>query len=122
MGYFQVRYDYRVVNYNRRGFIRLATGEPVGSESGSIIQYYLIVRCSFWDWVYFGNKLPMTKKALPWHRRRHTKRSKSLDRTERQIDLVQNDLITDLYNLNLDVCFFQVKLGHSFKGQLGIRL
>ena len=26
MGYFQVRYDSRVVNYNRRGFIRLATG------------------------------------------------------------------------------------------------
>ena len=25
MGYFQVRYDSRVVNYNRRGFIRLAT-------------------------------------------------------------------------------------------------
>ena len=25
MGYFQVRYDFRVVNYNRRGFIRLAT-------------------------------------------------------------------------------------------------
>ena len=29
MGYFQVRYDARVVNYDRRGFIRLATGfEP----------------------------------------------------------------------------------------------
>ena len=26
MGYFQVRYDARVVNYDRRGFIRLATG------------------------------------------------------------------------------------------------
>ena len=26
MGYFQVRYDSRVVNYYRRGFIRLATG------------------------------------------------------------------------------------------------
>ena len=25
MGYFQVKYDFRVVNYNRRGFIRLAT-------------------------------------------------------------------------------------------------
>ena len=25
MGYFQVRYDPRVINYNRRGFIRLAT-------------------------------------------------------------------------------------------------
>ena len=25
MGYFQVRYNSRVVNYNRRGFIRLAT-------------------------------------------------------------------------------------------------
>ena len=26
MGYFQVRYDSRGVNYDRRGFIRLATG------------------------------------------------------------------------------------------------
>ena len=26
MGYFQVRYDSRVVNYDCRGFIRLATG------------------------------------------------------------------------------------------------
>ena len=25
MGYFQVRYDSRVVNYDRRGFLRLAT-------------------------------------------------------------------------------------------------
>ena len=26
MGYFPVRYDSRVVNYDHRGFIRLATG------------------------------------------------------------------------------------------------
>ena len=26
MGYFQVRYDSRVINYDRRGFIRLTTG------------------------------------------------------------------------------------------------
>ena len=31
MGYFQVRYDSRVVNYYRRGFIRLATGAIVVS-------------------------------------------------------------------------------------------
>ena len=30
MGYFQVRYDSRVVNYDRRGFIRLATGQLKG--------------------------------------------------------------------------------------------
>ena len=29
MGYFQVRYNSRVVNYDRRGFIRLATGQVV---------------------------------------------------------------------------------------------
>ena len=29
MGYFQVRYDSRVVNYDCRGFIRLATGVSV---------------------------------------------------------------------------------------------
>ena len=28
MGYFQVRYNSRVVNYDRIGFIRLATGVP----------------------------------------------------------------------------------------------
>ena len=27
MGYFQVRYNFRVVNYDGRGFIRLATGD-----------------------------------------------------------------------------------------------
>ena len=32
MGYFQVRYDSRVINYNCRGFIRLAT-EDFGLES-----------------------------------------------------------------------------------------
>ena len=30
MGYFQVRYDSRVVNNDRRGFIRLATGVVEG--------------------------------------------------------------------------------------------
>ena len=29
MGYFQVSYDSRVVNYDRRGFIRFATGQIV---------------------------------------------------------------------------------------------
>ena len=29
MGYFPVRYDSRVVNYDRRGFIRLATGVDI---------------------------------------------------------------------------------------------
>ena len=29
MGYFPVRYDSRVVNYDRRGFIRLATALKV---------------------------------------------------------------------------------------------
>ena len=34
MGYFQVRYDSRGVNYDRRGFIRLATGLVVmGDDS-----------------------------------------------------------------------------------------
>ena len=32
MGYFQVRYDSRVVNYDHRGFIRLATGLMVAEE------------------------------------------------------------------------------------------
>ena len=34
MGYFQVRYDSRVVNYDRRDFIRLAT--DVGIKRGAI--------------------------------------------------------------------------------------
>ena len=36
MGYFQVRYDSRVVNYDRRGFIRLAT--DIGIKSVQIFQ------------------------------------------------------------------------------------
>ena len=32
MGYFQVRYDSRVVNYDHGGFIGLATGLPVQSS------------------------------------------------------------------------------------------
>ena len=36
MGYFKVRYDSRVVNYDRRGFVRLATGLVViGGDSCS---------------------------------------------------------------------------------------
>ena len=33
MGYFPVSYDSRVVNYDRRGFIRLATGKCTESNS-----------------------------------------------------------------------------------------
>ena len=40
MGYFQVRYDSRVINYDRRGFIRLATGEFCGQ---SYKQFTLII-------------------------------------------------------------------------------
>ena len=40
MGYFQVRYDSRVIHYDRRGFIRLAAGDFIfriqeGSAMGS---------------------------------------------------------------------------------------
>ena len=33
MGYFQVRYDSRVVNYDCRGFIRLATEQQTNDEA-----------------------------------------------------------------------------------------
>ena len=33
MGYFQVRYDSRVVNYDRRVFIRLATDQSLNSST-----------------------------------------------------------------------------------------
>ena len=32
MGYFQIRYDSRGINYDRRGFIRLATGQTLASH------------------------------------------------------------------------------------------
>ena len=35
MGYFQVRYNCRVVIYDRRGFIRLATGK--GGSPGLVV-------------------------------------------------------------------------------------
>ena len=43
MGYFQVSYDSRVVNYDRRGFIRLAT-----------------VVFSIYNWII------ITKRGLDW--------------------------------------------------------
>ena len=53
MGYFQVRYDSRVVNYDRRGFIRLATGlqfYKFGFKCVShyiqITKYYFLVKSS----------------------------------------------------------------------------
>ena len=44
MGYFQVRYDSRVVNYDRRGFTRLATDVIV--ECNPVKQE---VRCTYSD-------------------------------------------------------------------------
>ena len=38
MGYFQVRYNSRVVNYDRRGFIRLAT------EMSSLKQQFFVIQ------------------------------------------------------------------------------
>ena len=45
MGYFQVRYDSRVVNYDRRGFIRLAT-EPLPAflKSGNDYTHFETLR------------------------------------------------------------------------------
>ena len=42
MGYFQVRYDSRVINYDRRGFIRLSTGLE-SHISGDWKQMHLVV-------------------------------------------------------------------------------
>ena len=36
MGYFQVRYDSRVVHYDRRGFIRLATEDTRKAHAATI--------------------------------------------------------------------------------------
>ena len=44
MGYFQVRYDSRVVNYDRRGFIRLATG--LTSSDSVLRRNNIILSCS----------------------------------------------------------------------------
>ena len=42
MGYFQVRYDSRVIIYDRRGFIRLATGFISSSTNLSRLKFCLI--------------------------------------------------------------------------------
>ena len=39
MGYFPVRYDSRVVNYDRRGFLRLATGNIIKICNNSQIRH-----------------------------------------------------------------------------------
>ena len=43
MGYFQIRYDSRGINYDRRGFIRLATGlaNRTGYEKVTKIEFAL---------------------------------------------------------------------------------
>ena len=43
MGYFQVRYDSRVIIYNRRGFIRLATDHHFCSPTRDLISFYLFL-------------------------------------------------------------------------------
>ena len=46
MGYFQVRYDSRVVNYNHRGFIRLSTGACSIKLYGNV-SYGFVVTAKF---------------------------------------------------------------------------
>ena len=44
MGYFQVRYDSRGVNYDRRGFIRLATVLDVLNFFGGNLYFFKIMK------------------------------------------------------------------------------
>ena len=50
MEYFPVRYDSRVVNYHRRGFIRLATGltKKIASTYGEV--FGALVRTHFYHY------------------------------------------------------------------------
>ena len=48
MGYIQVRYDSRVVNYDRRGFIRLATSK----STLELIHTHLKLKTFFCPYVY----------------------------------------------------------------------
>ena len=43
MGYFPVRYDSRVLIYDRRGYIRLATGVDGGAISGQSYKHFTLV-------------------------------------------------------------------------------
>ena len=38
MGYFQVRYDSRVINYDHRGFLRLTTGDNMTREGSNYVR------------------------------------------------------------------------------------
>ena len=50
MGYFPVRYDARVVNYDRRGFIRLATGGQSYSDTSAYGECSLTCQLNIlWD-------------------------------------------------------------------------
>ena len=46
MGYFQVRYDSRVVIYDRRGFIRLATGVNVINKIKNVTSFNQLIQHS----------------------------------------------------------------------------
>ena len=63
MGYFQVRYDSRGVNYDRRGFIRLATDVRGVRMANFCIDHLYTVHCyeeakikkKGWKWPLFKN-------------------------------------------------------------------
>ena len=85
MGYFQVRYNYSVVNYDRRGFIRLATAfdlikyilefllysEVRDSVSQSVLTNLLVFYSSHATMKYFyqrtstGPPINVTRKKSP---------------------------------------------------------
>ena len=60
MGYFQVRYESRVVNYDRRGFIRLATELQLHHWVNAAFKWchwlIFIEWANYWEWLYYpGN-------------------------------------------------------------------
>ena len=61
MGYFQVRYDSRVVIYDRRGFIRLANGIIINTAPihGTI---FVILRHLCWSKISFAALVPEDRK------------------------------------------------------------
>ena len=60
MEYFLVRYDSRVVIYDRRGFIRLATG-----VKGSSPEYYSIYSQILYDICHWNEKKTKIDKKKP---------------------------------------------------------
>ena len=65
MGYFPVRYDSRVVIYEHKMFIRLATGQPIGTRAKKLERFVNLKILAVV--VVMKKKLSLVRCKQQWH-------------------------------------------------------